>query len=153
MRLPILALLIALFSSSAAMAQKIESSEPLGAKIEKKERIIKVAKFHGQFIGFQFGDYLHATFLEKNGKERSFYLKTEGIDYFLTQYKGRSVHVTYEVVDKFIPEAGERVQIEQIVDVRVGAQRFSRWWQEEQNKMTPEEIRKRYEPLVEKAMM
>ena len=133
------------------MAQKAESNMPSTSQTEQEERIVLVAKSQGEFIGFQFGDYLHATFREKNGKERSFFIQTQGIDYFLVQYRGRNVQVTYEVVDQFVPEAGERIQLERIVDAQVGTQRYSRWWQEMQNKVAPEEIQRRYEPLVEKA--
>ena len=78
---------------------------------------------------------------------------TEGIDYFLAQYKGQNVQLTYEVVDQFIPEAGEWIRLERITDAQVGTQRYSRWWQEIQKKVAPEEIQKRYEPLVEKATL
>jgi len=149
--LPAFALLVASLIPSAAMAQKAESNMPSTSQTEQEERIVLVAKSQGEFIGFQFGDYLHATFREKNGKERSFFIQTQGIDYFLVQYRGRNVQVTYEVVDQFVPEAGERIQLERIVDAQVGTQRYSRWWQEIQNKIAPEEIQRRYEPLVEKA--
>jgi len=149
--LPAFALLVASLIPSAAMAQKAESNMPSTSQTEQEERIVLVAKSQGEFIGFQFGDYLHATFREKNGKERSFFIQTQGIDYFLVQYRGRNVQVTYEVVDQFVPEAGERIQLERIVDAQVGTQRYSRWWQEMQNKVAPEEIQRRYEPLVEKA--
>ena len=149
--LPTFALLVASLIPSAAMAQKAESNMPSTSQTEQEERIVLVAKSQGEFIGFQFGDYLHATFREKNGKERSFFIQTQGIDYFLVQYRGRNVQVTYEVVDQFVPEAGERIQLERIVDAQVGTQRYSRWWQEIQNKIAPEEIQRRYEPLVEKA--
>src|SRR5450830_1236356 len=149
--LPTFALLVASLIPSAAMAQKAESNMPSTSQTEQEDRIVLVAKSQGEFIGFQFGDYLHATFREKNGKERSFFIQTQGIDYFLAQYRGRNVQITYEVVDQFVPEAGERIQLERIVDAQVGSQRYSRWWQEIQNKVAPEEIQRRYEPLVEKA--
>ena|SRR5450830_580024 len=95
--LPTFALLVASLIPSAAMAQKAESNMPSTSEKEQEDRIVLVAKSQGEFIGFQFGDYLHATFREKNGKERSFFIQTQGIDYFLAQYRGRNVQVSDNV--------------------------------------------------------
>jgi hypothetical protein len=148
-----LALMVAILVPSAAAAQKAEADLQPTAQVERADRIIRVAKFRGRFVGFTFGDYLHATFVGKHGKEKSFFVLTQGIDYFLAQYRGQDVQVTYEVVEQFIPEAGQRVRLDRIVDAQAGAQRYSLWWIEMKRMIPPEEIERRYQPLVEKAML
>ena len=64
---------------------------------QQTERILHVAQVRGKLIGFQWGDYLHANFRGDDGKERSFFILIQGIDYFLALHRGQEVEVTYEV--------------------------------------------------------
>jgi hypothetical protein len=133
-----------LFPACSAFAQSYDEAP----QAQQAERILRVAQIRGKLIGFQLGDYLHANFMADDGKERSFFILTQGIDYFLALHRGQKVEVTYEVVNQFIPETGQRETIERIADVRPGNQRYSKWWEAVSREMSYDEIDKRYEPLV-----
>ncbi len=78
--------------------------------------------FEGTFTGIQEGDYAHWTMKDRKGNERSFFIlqTTPAIDRVLAdpqEYEGRKCRVTFKKSKENLPEAGQVVEIEQIVSV------------------------------------
>jgi hypothetical protein len=123
------------------------------AGVAQQERVIRKSEFQGRLVSLQWGDYLHANFVDKTKRKKSFFIFVQGLDYFLAANQGKSVKVIYEVVDSFIPEAGSVHRIERIVDVEAGAERYLAWWPSTMKKMSQTDIEKKFGPLVEKVML
>ncbi|CAN5480219.1 hypothetical protein BH11PSE11_BH11PSE11_21760 [soil metagenome] len=151
MRKLTLALLMALLAPTTSF-----SSEPPAQpkqSTQNQDRVLSIAKFHGKLTSFQWGDYLHANFKTRSGKERSFFILRPGIDYFLTMHKDQDLIVTYEVVDQYVPEASERIKLERIVEVQAGQQRYSAWWPRIEKQSSMEKIDRRFKPAMDKLMV
>lgn len=76
----------------------------------------------GVFLGVEQGDYTHWNIKTKEGTERSFFvLQTDaGIDKVLEDpkpYQGKSCRIMWKKSVEEIPEAGGRMEIEQVVSV------------------------------------
>jgi hypothetical protein len=74
-----------------------------------------------------------------------------GLRYFLASRKGQVVRATYHVVRTYVPEAGGKIVIEELVDVAVGQEQFAPWWRNETSRASLQELEKRFRPLVEAA--
>jgi hypothetical protein len=114
------------------------------------DKIRAVKSVTGTTVGFEIGDYQHVTVQVAGGKRRSFFLGSEGLDYFLAANKSRKIVYTFEVVDSFVPENGGPMRIERLKSAKVGTLTFEHWWQELKQKHSSAEIDKRYQPLVDK---
>lgn len=76
----------------------------------------------GVFLGVEQGDYMHWNIKTKEGNERSFFVlqADAGIDKVLENpkpYHGKSCRITWKKSVEDIPEAGGRMEIEQVVSV------------------------------------
>lgn len=122
--------------------------------VSKQDVVLSTHTFTGKFVCFRVGDYYHAEFLSKEKKSSSFFLPDNpGIMYYLATKKGVVVDVIYEIVDTEIPEAGGRMTIEQIVDVRCGKEKASVWWSKQKTLNSLQELEKKYSGLVDSAMV
>jgi hypothetical protein len=90
------------------------------AQNRKPDRIRATKTIQGSLVGFEFGDYLHATIKKTNGEEQSFFLNKPGLDYFLALHKDEPLELTYQIVDTYIPEAGGMQKIERLTSAKSG---------------------------------
>lgn len=117
---------------------------------QKKIKSEKIKTVSGKFINFVMGDYIHANIKRTNGKIKSFWLGGWRLEYFLAEYKGKQMIFTYEIVDTFIPEAGENNTIERLKSAKVGTLTFENWIKQLEKKYTSAQIEKKYNALVDK---
>lgn len=77
----------------------------------------------GKFVELQMGDYAHVEILDGAGKSHNFWL---GNDPSLAKivehpdwYQGKKVKVTWQKVNRNIPEAGGSMEIEEVSKIEV----------------------------------
>ena len=138
----VISCLILFVTHSVGLSQAASNKSP--------DKIPAVKTVTGTTVGFEIGDYQHVTVQVSGGKRRSFFLGSEGLDYFLAANKSRKVIYTFQVVDSFVPENGGPMRIERLTSAKVGTLTFEHWWQELKQKHSSAEIDKRYQPLVDK---
>ncbi len=117
-------------------------------KVADKVRAVKTIQ--GTFTNFEMGDYLHAKFRTPGGKELSLFVMKPGMEYFLVANKGRRLTLKYEVVDTYIPEAGDVMQIERLASAKAGNVTYESWWKATKAKYPGEAAHAKYRTLVEK---
>ena len=102
------------------------------------------------FTGIVIGDFVHLEFKSQTGEDLSFFQGAEGIDYFLVLHKEgpMDIRVAPQMLQR--PGADEQEKVEAVVEVSAGGTTFTQWWSEQKAKISMEEIRKTYDPLVEK---
>lgn len=126
-----------------ASASQVETS--------KKDVVLKTRMVRGTFVGFEVGDYVHAIVKGKDGNERSFFIGSPGLDYYLATKLDQEGSFTYQVVDSYIPEAGGRMRTERMIEAKVGKTGSKRWWKAKKAANTLEALDKEFGPLVQKA--
>jgi hypothetical protein len=125
-----------------------QASQGSGAQ----DKILSSHHLLGTFIGFQVGDYYHAGFKPKGRTTVWLFLPREpGFLYFLSFRKGRPIEVTYEVVESYIPGAGERQIVEKLVEAKSGRDIASVWWKKQKASLSAQELEKKYAPSIEAA--
>lgn len=132
-----------LLLSQAAVAQ---NAKP----IDKKEVVKSTHTIKGRVIGFEVGDYVHAIIKDAKGKERSFFIRATGLDYYLALNAKKNGTFTYQVVDCYIEEAGARMTIERISIAKIGKVSSTSWWKSASKKASMEAIAAKYQPMVDK---
>ena len=116
------------------------------------DKVKATRTLRGSFVGFEMGDYMHAEIRKSNRKRVSFFMgQPESLRYFLAANKGKSLLLTYQVVDSYIPEAGGVETIERLVAARSGTESDADWWKRLRKTSSLETLRKRYDTLVDKA--
>ncbi len=121
-------------------------------KADDQKDIIKSTRWlRGKPVSFEVGDYVHAIVKDSKGQERSFFIGAPGVEYFLALHKGKSLVITYQVVDSYIQEAGGRQEIDRIKSAKYGKLDSAAWWKAQLKKHTWEELEKKYSPLIYKA--
>jgi hypothetical protein len=115
----------------------------------KPDRIRETKTITATFVGFEAGDYLHAILKRSNGERVSFFLMKPGIQYFLLLRKDEPLELTYQVVDTYIPEAGDMETIKRLVAAKASGQTYAAWWKDIRTKFTMAQLRRKYDPLVE----
>lgn len=81
-----------------------------------------VSKLTGIFLGIEEGDYAHWQMRTDKGEERSFFIlkpdaSVEKVTAKPTAFKGRKCRVTWKKSKENIPEAGGKIELEQILSV------------------------------------
>lgn len=141
--------LILLFAAGCALFVANERSASAQGHPDK----VKATKtMNGQFVGFEVGDYMHALIKKEDGQEDSFFIgRSESIPYFLVTHKGQPLEITYQIVDSYIEEAGGYQTIERIIAVKAGSLTDKAWWKQEKAGSSVSKLRKKYDPMVDKA--
>ncbi|HEV7747019.1 MAG TPA: hypothetical protein VGO56_18625 [Pyrinomonadaceae bacterium] len=85
------------------------------------------------------------------GDRVSFFLMKPGIEYFLILRKDEPLTLTYQVVDTYIPEAGDMETIKRLMDAKASGQTYVAWWKVIRTKFTLSQLRSKYDPLVKAA--
>jgi hypothetical protein len=91
-----------------------------------QDKVIATKSITASYVGAEIGDYNHAIFRTSDGKEIDFWCSGEMVE-FLNMYKGKRVNITYQIADRYIPEARGVQRIEIIKDAKVGNKSFSTW--------------------------
>lgn len=117
---------------------------------QKKDKVIATKSITGTLKGFEVGDYTHAVIKLANGKEKTFFIGSAGVDYFLALHKGESLVLTYQIVDAYIPEAGGKMRIERLSGAKAGTLTSAAWWKQMRAKHSIEQLDKMYADNVEK---
>lgn len=89
-----------------------------------QDKVIATKNIIASYVGAEIGDYNHAIFRTRDGKEIDFWCSGDMIE-FLNKYKGKQIEITYQITDTYIPEARGVQRIEVIKDAKVGNQSFS----------------------------
>jgi hypothetical protein len=144
-----LPLFLLLFASFGAASIGNANSLPSRNAAQRRDRVIATRTARGTLKGFEVGDYVHAVIKLQNGKEESFFIGGNGVDYFLALHKDEPLVITYQVVDSYIPEAGGRQRIERISGVRAGGETSAAWWRKARAKNSVSQLEKKYGGLVE----
>ena len=119
------------------------------AQRRKPDRIRETKTITASLVGFEAGDYLHAIVKRSNGERLSFFLMKPGIQYFLLLRKDEPLELTYQVVDTYIPEAGDMETIKRLIAAKASGQTYAAWWKDIRTKFTMAQLRRKYDPLVE----
>ncbi len=138
MRLLVMVLLCGLFFCGTTSAQR-----------KRPDRVRETKTITGSFVGFEAGDYLHAIVKRSNGERLSFFLMKPGIEYFLVLRKDEPLELTYQVVDTYIPEAGDMETIKRLIAAKASGQTYTAWWRDIRTKFTLAQLEEKYGPLVE----
>jgi len=120
----------------------------VSARDDQPEKIKFVKTVSGIFIRFVVGDYIHPVIRKSNGKLQDFFLDGYDLEYFLVGNKGKMMTFIYEVVD--VPQYGKRIVITRMKSARIGNLTLEKWSKDLRKKYTEEQIKKKYDPLVEK---
>ena len=108
------------------------------------DKVIATRKVTGVYLRHDIGDYCHTDFRTQEGQEMSFWTPCAMI-YFFKAFKGKPVQLTYQVVDRYIPEARRVQRIEVVVDAKAGSLSFKEWMRK--NRLTEANIHQRLGPL------
>jgi len=103
----------------------------------------------GTFVAFESGDYIHAV-IKVKGKEESYFIKGAGMEYYLANHVGQTGTFTIERADSYIENAGQRMTIETVTRATIGKQNNAAWWKAQTRRTPEEQVRAKYDPLVEK---
>ena len=112
------------------------------------EKIKSVKTVRGIFIRFIVGDYIHPEIRKSNGKFQIFLLDGYDLDYFLVVNRGKTMTFIYEVIEA--SQYGKRIVITRMKSARIGNLTLEKWSKDLRKKYTEEQIKKKYDPLVEK---
>lgn len=104
----------------------------------------------GRFVGFEAGDYLHGVFSGPEGERVSFFLE-RGTEIFLVDHAGELLDLEVQTVETEIPEAGGRIEIERVHDIRAGEVSFADWWKTAEPSFG--KLLDEYQPRIEKATL
>jgi hypothetical protein len=124
---------------------------PSSAQRKKPDRIRETKTITANLVGFESGDYLHVIVERPKGDRVSFFLMKPGIEYFLILRKDEPLTLTYQVVDTYIPEAGDMETIKRLMDAKASGQTYVAWWKVIRTKFTLSQLRSKYDPLVKAA--
>lgn len=125
--------------------------QAVAQKEQGPDKIKAVKTVVGKFIEFEFGDYMHADIKKSNGKTASFWMGGAwGLEYFLALNRGKTMTLTYEVVDTYIRESGGRMTIERLKNAKIGTLTFDKWMKDLKRKYTLKQINNKYQPAVDK---
>lgn len=110
----------------ATTARIVDNSKHFVAALKKKAgpaaKAPAGATLEGKFTGIEEGDYAHWNMTTGAGERSFFILKTNAaIEKVLAQpakFKGKRCAITWKKGMQDIPEAGGRIEVEQILDVR-----------------------------------
>lgn len=128
--------------------------DPPAPVIHPPDKIIATRTLNGSFVGFEMGDYLHAEIRKSNGKPLSFFIGgSESLPYFLAANKDKQLLLTYQVLDSYIPEAGAIARMERLVAAKSGNETDQKWWKRISKSTNVNALRKKYDALVEQAMI
>ncbi len=120
----------------------------VSAQDDQFEKIKSVKTVRGKFIRFLVGDYIHPEIKRSNGELQYFFLDSYDLQYFLVVNRGRKMTFIYEVIE-IREDRGRRV-IERMKSAKIGNLTFEKWWKDLQKKFTEKQIKKMYDPLVDK---
>lgn len=124
----------------------------LSASAQENEReIVKSVKtVTGRFVRFVVGDYIHAQIIKSNGKTEYYFLDSYKVQYFLVVNRGKTMTFIYDVVATYPDANGKRPIIERMKSARIGQLTFEKWLKDLEKRYSYEDIKKKYEPLVDK---
>jgi hypothetical protein len=88
-----------------------------------KDTIISTNTTEGYFLRMEMGDYYHAIFRRKDGREISFFADPK-FETILTNLRGKLLKISYTVKKTPIPEAGGIMKIEVLNHVEYGGKLF-----------------------------
>lgn len=116
----ILALCLAVVVTSLATVQANSGPEVVadkGAAAAKKAKTLE-----GTFLGIEQGDYFHWKMKTADGEERSFFIlkPDESVDKMVDKpegFVGKKCRITWKTSTENIPEAGGKMEVEQILSV------------------------------------
>ncbi|MBL9142922.1 MAG: hypothetical protein JNM99_04490 [Verrucomicrobiaceae bacterium] len=116
----ILALCLAVVVSPLVAVQANSSPEVVadkGAPAAKKAKTLE-----GTFLGIEQGDYFHWNMKTADGEERSFFIlkPDESVNKMVDKpeaFVGKKCRITWKTSTENIPEAGGKMEVEQILSV------------------------------------
>lgn len=118
------------------------------AQNDQSEKIKSTKTVSGKFIKFIVGDYIHPLIRKSNGRIQKFFLDSYDLQYFLVVNRGKTMTFIYNVVD--VPQYDKRIIITRMKSAKIGNLKFEKWWKDLRKKYTEQQIKKKYDPLVEK---
>lgn len=100
----------------------VELSGQFAAALEDPKEVEAQGELAGVFLGIEEGDYSHWSMKDKKGKEVSFFILSPdaSVDAVLESpdsFVGKSCRVTWKKSMETIPEAGGKMEVEQILKV------------------------------------
>lgn len=92
------------------------------AKSPDKTKAAATKTFEGTFTGIEQGDYFHWNMKSKSGEEKSFFVLSpdSSVDKVCDapeSFIGKTCRVTWKASKEFIPEANQKMDIEQVLSV------------------------------------
>lgn len=116
----------------------------------QKDIVKSTHTLKAKLIGFEVGDYVHAIFKDSKGEERTMYIGSAGVDYFMALHANKPLVITYQVVSTYIPEAGGREVVDRVKSAKFGKLDSRTWWKAELKKSSFEKLSAKYDPIVNK---
>lgn len=138
---------LCLFTVLVASTSFAQSKE---AALPNDKEVIKATKsVTDKFIAFEVGDYTHAIIKDAKGKEHSFFIiASPYMDYFLANFAKKEGTFTYQVVNVFILDADQRMDIQRLISAKIGKQTEKSWWKAQLKGSTADKLSKKFEPMV-----
>lgn len=140
---------LSFLSASANPVHTSSARGTLSRTAQKRDKVIATRSATGTLKGFEVGDYVHAVIKLANGKENSYFIGAQGLDYFLALHKNQPLVLTYQIVDSYIPEAGGTERIERLSGARAGKLTYAAWWKKMRAKHSVAQLDKMYGKAVE----
>lgn len=142
---------LSLFLGLAIMCPTLASTVQTKPQAKQpKDVILSTQKVTGKFVGFETGDYVHALIAPKKGEEMSVFIHGYGLDYFLAVNANKTGVFTIQTVKSYVEEAGGVIELDRVTSATFGKTTFASWWKATRKSMTPAQIDKKYQPLVQK---
>lgn len=131
---------------SSALVHPVEQQDSKS----QKDIVRSTHTLKAKLVGFEVGDYVHAIFEDSKKRERSMFIGSPGVDFFMAIHANKPLVITYQVVDSYIPEAGGRERIDRVKSAKFGKLDSTTWWKSELKKSTFDKLSDKYWPLIMK---
>ena len=121
-------LLAALGGCGSAPAANETAPAPREAAAPASPKPLKSEIVEAVFTGWDKGDYVWAR-LEVKGREPfGAWSGPSPIDLFLDSHVGRPLTLRLDTIVADVPEAGGKMELQQVADARIGALTTAGWW-------------------------
>jgi hypothetical protein len=123
MKIPSLMLLLLLALLASVNLTDLHAAPGQAAPLAEKAKADKTKTLEGTFVRIDEGDYFHWVIKSTEGEERSFFiLKPDAsVDKVVEapeNYVGKKCRITWKASKEEIPEAGGKIDIEQVLSVQ-----------------------------------
>ena len=112
-------------------------------KVKSKKEIL------GRVIGFEVGDFTHVLIKDGQGHKSSYFIGAKPeLLYFLAAHPRIRLKMEVQVVDTYVEQAGQRMEVEQVSNAWYKKDSVRHWWTRQIRRNSSEALTKKYDDLV-----